>query len=185
MPKRLANASDSEQEPTWTDSEEAPSEEDSDYEQESQPKKKAKTPANKENKPPSKSAKTPTSGVKPQEKVIERLRRSLLTSINAQMVYKKSLKRSSSRVNVEIPNLTPADVEAILGPALYGRATKGPKQVAVTTGSSADLKEVLGRAPYKSLRYGAALVLAQDALKLVYSRDSGILKATAACIMDK
>ncbi|PNW79363.1 hypothetical protein CHLRE_09g412400v5 [Chlamydomonas reinhardtii] len=189
MPKRSqkhASEDDSEValDEEYEASEDAPSDDDSDYEE--QPAKKGKkTPSNKENKPPAKSAKTPSSGAKPQEKVIERLRKSLYSSINAQMVYKKGMKYGSSRVNVEIPNMTPADVEAMLGDKLYGRASKGPKQVSVTTGCSDELEDVMGRAPYKSLRYGAALVLHNDTVKLVYSRETGILKATAACVMLK
>ncbi|KAG2431499.1 hypothetical protein HXX76_009513 [Chlamydomonas incerta] len=186
MPKRSQkHASDDEEvdvDEEYEASEDAPEDDDSDYEA---PKKGKKTPSNKENKPPAKSAKTPGSGAKPQEKVIERLRRSLYTCINTQMVYKKGLKYGSSRVNVEIPNLTPADVEALLGGKLYGRASKGPKQVSVTTGCSDELEDLMGRAPHKSLRYGAALVLLNDCVKLVYSRETGILKATAACVMLK
>lgn len=75
MPKRSqkhASEDDSEValDEEYEASEDAPSDDDSDYEE--QPAKKGKkTPSNKENKPPAKSAKTPSSGAKPQEKVSE------------------------------------------------------------------------------------------------------------------
>jgi hypothetical protein len=83
---------------------------------------------------------------------------------------------------VEVPNLSETDVAATLGAALFARASKGRKQVAVQADGD-DLEDVLGSL-HKSLRYGAALCL-KDGLKLVYNRESGVLKATGACIMQK
>ncbi|KXZ53701.1 hypothetical protein GPECTOR_6g618 [Gonium pectorale] len=139
----------------------------SDYEPEEDDTSKRSKKANKENKEPAK--KTPKSASKSDPGAItDRLRKSLARSIQAQMVYKKSLKHGSSRINVEIPNLSLSNVEHILGSALYAKASKGPKQVAVTT-SGADLQTLFHCSLYK----------------FVYSKESEILKATGLCIMVK
>lgn len=47
------------------------------------------------------------------------------------MVYKPSVKYGSARVCVEMPNVSQALLEAILGAEISRAAAKGPKQVKV------------------------------------------------------
>ncbi len=75
-------------------------------------------------------------------------------------------------------------MEQILGPKLWAKATKGKKQVTVTT-SSEDVYDLLGGSMHKPLRYGALLCIKDDAVKLTYSRDSQMLKATGLCTMQR
>ncbi|KAG2502254.1 hypothetical protein HYH03_000740 [Edaphochlamys debaryana] len=117
------------------------------------------------------------------EDVAARILRSLGTTIRAQMVYKKSLKGSSSRITAEVPNLTLEQVKGMLGSELFGRASNGPKQVAVQT-TDDDLQYLFGDLS-KSLRYVATLVVRDGALKLTYSKENQILKVAGACIMLK
>ena len=86
----------------------------------------------------------------------------------------------SSRVLAEIPNLSMAEVEAVLGPELYKQASKGPKQVSVKA-SNGDLYLILGSLS-KSLRYGACLEL-QDGLKFTYLKETRLFKAAGLCTM--
>jgi len=112
-----------------------------------------------------------------------RLRKSMITSINAQMVYKPSLKHGSSRVTVEIPNINMAEVCAILGSDLFIKASKGAKQVTVKA-SNDELYDMLGCTPSKSLRYGACLTL-KEGLKFTYVKEERVLEATGMCYMEK
>ncbi|KAL4514764.1 hypothetical protein Ndes2526B_g03906 [Nannochloris sp. 'desiccata'] len=114
----------------------------------------------------------------------ERLLKSLATSIKNQMVYKPSLKHGTSRVSVEIPNLSLPEVEALMGKDLYASASKGKKQVSVLAKEDA-LDQLFGcYALRKSLRYGSELYL-KEGLKMIYSKETRVLKATGSCAMSR
>ncbi|PNH09982.1 hypothetical protein TSOC_003321 [Tetrabaena socialis] len=100
------------------------------------------------------------------------------------MVYKPSFKRGGSRIMVEIPNITAADIESFLGSGLFARAAKGPKTVTVVT-KAEDFLTLFGGRLEKSLRYGATLKVHDEALKLVLSKESMMLKVTGTCVMYK
>eukprot|EP00878_Enallax_costatus_P018139 GHUV01019085.1.p1 GENE.GHUV01019085.1~~GHUV01019085.1.p1 ORF type:complete len:206 (+),score=79.22 GHUV01019085.1:1150-1767(+) len=57
--------------------------------------------------------------------------RSIKSTINAQMVYKPSLKYGTSRVSLELPCLSMAVVQHMLGANLMAKATNGKKQLQV------------------------------------------------------
>jgi hypothetical protein len=68
------------------------------------------------------------------------------------------------------------------GAELMAKATKGPKRVSVQADREA--LEALDLSFAKSLRYGACLVL-KDGLKFLWSAETGVLKATDACVISK
>lgn len=83
-------------------------------------------------------------------------------------------------MTAEIPNLLLEEVAAVLGSELYTKASKGPKQVSVQA-TDRELYQICGSLS-KSLRYGACLGL-KDGMKLTYSKETKLLKATGMCTM--
>lgn len=100
------------------------------------------------------------------------LGRSIMSTINAQMVYRG--KHKQSRVSVDFPCLPLAVVSALLGPELLAKATNSKKQLQAKV-SNDEIADVLGWRFGKSLRYGAWLALT-DGLTLKYSKEEQTLK---------
>ena len=95
----------------------------------------------------------------------------------------KSSADGTSRISVEIPNLSMAEVEAMLGKDLYANASKGKKQVTVLAKED-DLYDLFGCSLTKSLRYGSCLHI-KEGLKMTYSKETRVLKATGSCAMSR
>ncbi|DBA87442.1 TPA: hypothetical protein ACH3X1_004483 [Trebouxia sp. C0004] len=85
-----------------------------------------------------------------------KIRKSLSSNINAQMVYRN--KSNKSRVAADVPNLTLAQAKAVLGQQLVCKASNGAKKLEVKADSD-DLCTVFPNGFSKSLRYGATLEL--------------------------
>jgi hypothetical protein len=95
---------------------------------------------------------------------IQKLQKSLVSQINNQMVYKPSLKHSSSRVSAEFPLASEDVAKLFLGDVLMSKATNGKKQIQVVATQDM-LDEVFGCYAFtKSLRYGACLTLPEVSL---------------------
>jgi len=71
-----------------------------------------------------------------------------------------------------------------MGKELYASASKGKKQVSVSANEDAVDTLFGGFALQKSLRYGSVLYL-KEGLKLTYSKETRVLKATGSCAMSR
>lgn len=111
--------------------------------------------------------------------------RSVKSAINQQMVYRPSLKCGTSRVSLELPCLSEAVVQAMLGPQLLGKASNGKKQLQLKA-TNDDLGALHGGwSPFgKSLRYGAQLELI-NGLTFTFNKTTSVLKVHGTYTMIK
>eukprot|EP00199_Chlamydomonas_sp_CCMP681_P006554 CAMPEP_0119102014 /NCGR_PEP_ID=MMETSP1180-20130426/897_1 /TAXON_ID=3052 ORGANISM="Chlamydomonas cf sp, Strain CCMP681" /NCGR_SAMPLE_ID=MMETSP1180 /ASSEMBLY_ACC=CAM_ASM_000741 /LENGTH=223 /DNA_ID=CAMNT_0007086223 /DNA_START=42 /DNA_END=713 /DNA_ORIENTATION=- len=114
----------------------------------------------------------------------DKLRVNIVKLIEQVMVYRN--KNTKSRVNITIPCVREEQMEALLGPALYTKLGRSKaKTGACLKLQGADLEDLLGQLPSKSLRYGSQLQLVESTLSLKYDRTDNALKLTGAYSMVK
>ena len=103
----------------------------------------------------------------------EKIRKSIGSQLNAQMVYRPGLKHHNSKLTCDVPNMSLTMYKALVKDELFAGFNQKNKQHKVSLEHD-KWNEIFGKSLYKSLRYGAHLA-PNFPLVMTYSKETQML----------